>query len=88
MNPGDTVVAAITARLGSKYVKTGADTDGYLHDFWDRAQGKTLCVALPGSTAEVSSVLALCNEDQVAVFPQGGNTAPAWVPSRMAAATP
>jgi D-lactate dehydrogenase (cytochrome) len=70
----DDVVAAIAARLGSKYVKTGSDAEGYLEDFWGRARGEALCVALPGSAEEVSAVLSLCKANGVSVFPQGGNT--------------
>jgi len=68
------LVAEIEARLGAKNVRTGADADGFVEDFWGRARGKTLCVALPASTEQVSDVLALCLKHQVAVFPQGGNT--------------
>lgn len=68
------VVAEIEARLGAKNVRTGADAEGYLEDFWGRARGETLCVALPGSTEEVSYVLAVCHRHKIAVFPQGGNT--------------
>lgn len=74
MAPNDDVVAAIEARLGSKYVKREPDIEGYLEDFWGRARGKALCVALPGNTEEVSAVLSICRANRVAVFPQGGNT--------------
>lgn len=74
MKSHDEVVAAIEARLGGKYVKTGADAEGYLEDFWGRARGSALCVALPGSTEEVSAVISICQASGVAVFPQGGNT--------------
>ena len=37
-------------------------------------QGAALAVALPHSTAEVSALLAWCNEHRVGVVPQGGNT--------------
>lgn len=74
MDPYNDVVPAIEARLGSKYVKKGADAEGYLEDFWGRARGNALCVALPGNTEEVSAVLSICQASGVAVFPQGGNT--------------
>lgn len=74
MAPNDDVVAAIEARLGSKYVKQGADAEGYLEDFWGRAHGSALCVALPGNTEDVSAVISICRASGVAVFPQGGNT--------------
>lgn len=68
------IVAEIEARIGAKNVRTGADAEGFLEDFWGRARGKTLCVALPGSTQEVSEVLSICFDRKIAVFPQGGNT--------------
>jgi len=74
MAPNDDVVAAIEARLGSKYVKQGPDAEGYLEDFWGRARGRTLCVALPGSTEDVAAILSICQANGVSVFPQGGNT--------------
>jgi D-lactate dehydrogenase (cytochrome) len=70
----DTVTAAIAARLGDRNVRTGADAERHLEDFWGRARGQALCVALPGDTAEVSAVLSICHSAGVAVFPQGGNT--------------
>ncbi|MBB3966166.1 FAD-binding oxidoreductase [Rhizobium metallidurans] len=68
------IVAEIEARLGAKNIRTGADAEGFLEDFWGRARGKTLCVALPASTQEVSDVLSICFHHKIAVFPQGGNT--------------
>ncbi|MGI2035596.1 FAD-binding oxidoreductase [Rhizobium panacihumi] len=68
------IIAEIEARIGAKNVRTGADAEGFLEDFWGRARGKTLCVALPGSTQEVSEILSICFEHKIAVFPQGGNT--------------
>ena len=37
-------------------------------------QGRALAVALPRTTGEVSALLAWCNQQRVAVVPQGGNT--------------
>ena len=36
--------------------------------------GKSQLVLLPSSTAEVSKILKYCNENKLAVVPQGGNT--------------
>lgn len=74
MDAGKQVVTDIEARIGAKNVKTGADADGYVEDFWGRARGIALCVVLPASTQEVADVLAICRKHNVAVFPQGGNT--------------
>jgi FAD/FMN-containing dehydrogenase len=37
-------------------------------------QGKALALVRPGSTAEVASVAAFCNEARIGIVPQGGNT--------------
>ncbi|RJT32688.1 FAD-binding oxidoreductase [Mesorhizobium waimense] len=74
MDVDSRVLAEFEAQLGPKFVKTGADAEGYLEDFWGRARGKALCVVLPGSTLEVSAVLSICRKHKIAVFPQGGNT--------------
>ncbi|MBK5000218.1 FAD-binding oxidoreductase [Pseudomonas sp. S31] len=74
MDADNPIVAELKARLGDKYVRTGSDAEGHLEDFWGRARGKALCVALPGNTEEVAAVLKICQRHQLAVFPQGGNT--------------
>jgi len=51
-----------------------ADVEPYLVDFRRLYRGATPLVALPKSTAEVSAVLAICNELRVGVVPHGGNT--------------
>ncbi|MVA25054.1 FAD-binding oxidoreductase (plasmid) [Agrobacterium vitis] len=68
------IVAEIGQRIGVKNIRTGADAEGFLEDFWGRARGKALCVALPGNTQEVSDVVSICSRNKIAVFPQGGNT--------------
>jgi len=49
-------------------------TARFLTDFRGFYQGATPFVACPATTAEVSQVLAPCNEARIAVVPQGGNT--------------
>jgi FAD/FMN-containing dehydrogenase len=46
----------------------------FLTDHRRLYQGRALAVALPRSTAEVSSLLAWCDAQRVGVVPQGGNT--------------
>jgi FAD/FMN-containing dehydrogenase len=50
------------------------DQAGYLREWRDLYVGKALAVLRPGSTDEVSRILALANEHGVGVVPQGGNT--------------
>ena len=45
-----------------------------LVEWRDRWRGHTPLLALPGSTAQVAGVIAICAEAGVAVIPQGGNT--------------
>lgn len=51
-----------------------ADTAPHLRDWRKRQQGRALAVVLPGSTAAVASVVALCAQHGVPLYPQGGNT--------------
>ena len=50
------------------------DQGAYLREWRDRYVGKTPVVLRPGSTEEVSRILALANEHGVGVVPQAGNT--------------
>lgn len=50
------------------------DQKPYLCEWRDRYVGKTPVVLRPGTTDEVSRILALANEHAIGVVPQGGNT--------------
>ena len=50
------------------------DQAAYLREWRDLYVGKTPVVLRPGSTDEVSRILALANSEGVAVVPQAGNT--------------
>ena len=67
--------AQLRAIVGdSGLIAAGADSEPYLTDHRRLYQGRALAVVRPGSVAEVSAVLALCNEAGVGVVPHGGNT--------------
>ncbi|QEI04746.1 FAD-binding oxidoreductase [Pigmentiphaga aceris] len=69
------VVAAMRGLVGdTDVVDTAADMQAYVADWWGRNAGVAACVVFPRSTEAVSKVLAWCNEHDVSVFPQGGNT--------------
>jgi FAD/FMN-containing dehydrogenase len=51
-----------------------ADMERYLVEERGLYHGRALCVVRPGSTDEVSRVVALCNETNTKIVPQGGNT--------------
>lgn len=60
--------------VGERHVLTGEAMAPALTDWRGRYTGKALAVVLPGSTEEVSRVVALCAEQQIPIVPQGGNT--------------
>jgi FAD/FMN-containing dehydrogenase len=70
-----TATARIRATLGEAgCIDDPAGVEPYLVDFRHLYRGATPLVALPSSTAEVSAVLAICNELRIGVVPHGGNT--------------
>jgi FAD/FMN-containing dehydrogenase len=65
----------IRALLGpSGCIEAPEQAARFLTDFRGLYRGSTPLVACPATTAEVSRVIALCNEARIAVVPQGGNT--------------
>jgi FAD/FMN-containing dehydrogenase len=69
------IITALTTICGAKSVITDADeTAPYLTDWRKHYTGTATAVVYPGSTDEVSRVLAYANEHGVPIVPQGGNT--------------
>lgn len=69
------VVSQLAAIVGEKYAFADPqEMAPYLVEWRGLYRGKALCVVRPGSTDEVSRVLALCNAQGWKVIPQGGNT--------------
>ncbi|RDL40927.1 Uncharacterized protein BP5553_00906 [Venustampulla echinocandica] len=50
------------------------DVEAFNSDWMRKYRGHTKLVLKPGSTEEVSKVLKYCNDNMLAVVPQGGNT--------------
>ncbi|KAF1346137.1 D-lactate dehydrogenase 2 mitochondrial precursor [Delphinella strobiligena] len=50
------------------------DMEPYNADWMRKYRGHTKLVVKPGSTADVSKILKYCNDNMLAVVPQGGNT--------------
>ena len=75
MNP---LIAELRRLLGERHVLSAAeDMASYCTDWRGRYSGSALCVALPGTTAEVAAVVRACVGAGVAgvpMVPQGGNT--------------
>jgi D-lactate dehydrogenase (cytochrome) len=53
---------------------SAADVEPYLTDHRRLYRGRALGIALPRTVAEVTALLAFCNEHRIGVVPQGGNT--------------
>ena len=51
-----------------------ADIEAYNSDWMRKFRGHTKLVLKPSSTDEVSNILKYCNENMLAVVPQGGNS--------------
>ena len=73
--PEPAVLDELKATVGTgSWLDSPADLAAYVTDFRRLYQGATPLVLLPRDTAEVSSVLSICNRHDVAVVPHGGNT--------------
>ncbi|XP_066261640.1 D-2-hydroxyglutarate dehydrogenase, mitochondrial [Euwallacea similis] len=61
--------------LGAQRMLTDpADCESFNIDWIKSVRGYSSCVLKPKSTEEVSKILSYCNENKIAVCPQGGNT--------------
>ena len=73
--PSPETLARFIAIVGEKYALTDpAAMEPYLIEHRRLYQGKTPLILKPGTTEEVSRILALANETGTAIVPQGGNT--------------
>jgi FAD/FMN-containing dehydrogenase len=73
--PGSATLAELKAAVGpGNFLDSPADVAPYLTDFRRLYQGSTPLVLRPRSVDEVARILTLCNRDEVAVVPHGGNT--------------
>ncbi|MGS0743297.1 FAD-binding oxidoreductase [Glaciimonas sp. GG7] len=61
--------------IGYAHVLTNTDDKAaYLTDQRQRYTGQAIAVVKPGNTAEVAAIVKLCNQFNIPVVPQGGNT--------------
>jgi FAD/FMN-containing dehydrogenase len=75
VEPTDELVRRLRALVGDAHVLTDADQRaGYETDWTGRYVGTCAAVVRPGDTGEVTRVLAFCNDHDVAVVTQAGNT--------------
>ncbi len=68
------LIDALAAIAGSDAVLSGADASPYCTDWRGRYSGQALAVVFPSDTQQVSAVVKLCAEKNIAIVPQGGNT--------------
>src|SRR5882762_5913593 len=73
--PNHATLAELKAAVGpSGWLESSGDVAAYLTDFRQLYQGATPLVLKPKSVDEVANILKICNRDEVAVVPHGGNT--------------
>jgi FAD/FMN-containing dehydrogenase len=58
----------------SGWLEADADLEPYLQEWRGLFRGKTPLLLMPVNTQETSAILNICNEHEIAVVPQGGNT--------------
>jgi FAD/FMN-containing dehydrogenase len=73
--PSRDTLNELKAAVGSgSWFDSQEDLAPYLVDFRRLYRGATPLVLLPRDAAQVSKILEICNRDEVAVVPHGGNT--------------
>ena len=69
------LIDALTAIVGEAGIRTNdTETEAYLTDWHGQYRGQALAVVLPENTGQVSAIMKLADEHDVAIVPQGGNT--------------
>jgi len=69
------LLARFAALVGERYaLRAPEDQAPFLKEWRERYFGDTPLVLLPGSTQEVSAILALASQTGTPIVPQGGNT--------------
>ncbi|HJV37902.1 MAG TPA: FAD-binding oxidoreductase [Geothrix sp.] len=66
--------ADLRAMLGADAVLTEANDLARYEDGWRYGKGRALLAVRPGTTEQVSEVMAYCHERGIRVMPQGANT--------------
>ena len=68
------VLEEIAGLVGSSHLLSRDELAGRPRDFWTKEPTRALALVRPGSVAEISRVLALCNARGQKVIPEGGRT--------------
>ncbi|MEG6508820.1 FAD-binding oxidoreductase [Methyloligella sp. 2.7D] len=73
--PSPETLKALVKIVGAEHAITDpAEMEPFLHEWRDRYHGKAALILRPGTVEEVSRIMALANETETAIVPQGGNT--------------
>jgi FAD/FMN-containing dehydrogenase len=72
--PSPRTLDQLKAAVDGSWFDEPGDLEPYVVDFRRLYRGATPLVLLPRSTSEVEAILKICDRDQVAVVPHGGNT--------------
>src|ERR1700730_16091632 len=73
--PDRTTLDELKAAVGNgSWLEAPEEVAPFLSDFRRLYHGATPLVLLPRSVGEVAQILRICNRDEVAVVPHGGNT--------------
>ncbi len=74
-HPSEDTLARLAAVVGAKHaIRDVAEMDGYMREWRAIWHGRSPLVVRPGTTEEVSRILAIANETRTAIIPQSGNT--------------
>ncbi len=73
--PSEQLLDQFAKIVGDEHIlRTDEEMSSYLVEWRDRYHGKAACVIRPANTQEVSRIMSLAYENNIAVVPQGGNT--------------
>ncbi len=72
--PDPETLDAICRAVGPKGVVAGDDAAPFLSEWRRRWPGQAALIVTPASVEEVSAVVQICAQNNVAITPQGGNT--------------
>ncbi|WP_251373324.1 FAD-binding oxidoreductase [Polynucleobacter sp. MWH-UH2A] len=75
VNPHDKFIEECQHIIGAPNVLiSDFDKKPFLIDWSKRYSGKAIAVLKPKTTEEISALVRLCNQENIAITPQGGNT--------------
>ena len=74
MRDAAVIAADLRAMLGADAVLTEAEDLVKYESGWRYGKGKALLVARPGTTTDISKLMAFCHAEGLRVMPQGANT--------------